>query len=118
MPVAYNNTIAKYSEVELTLDGVDLTVNSGTTLRIFFNGIADNDADPLYVAINGVAVMHEDPAAAQKTKWTEWNVPLQAFVDKGADVTNVTSIAIGIGNKTTLQTVGTGTMYFDDIGVH
>jgi len=43
---------------------------------------------------------------------------LQAFVDKGVNVTNVTSIAIGIGNKTSLQPGGTGTMYFDDIGVH
>ena len=59
-----------------------------------------------------------DPAAAQVVKWTEWTVPLQAFIDKGADVTNATSIVIGIGNKTSMQPDGTGTMYFDDIGVH
>jgi hypothetical protein len=118
MPVAYNNTIAKYSEVELTLDVVDLTENSGATLRIYFRGLAANDADSLYVAINGIAVAHGDPAAAQVVKWTEWNIPLQSFIDKGVDVTSVNSIAVGIGNKTSPQAGGAGTMYFDDIGVH
>jgi len=46
------------------------------------------------------------------------DIPLQVFVDKGVDVTNVNSIAIGIGDKTNAQFGGTGTMYFDDIGVH
>jgi len=118
MPVVYNNAVAVISEVELTLGGIDLTQNGGVTLRIYFQGIAENAADPLYVTLNGIAVEHGDPAAAQIGDWTEWNIPLQAFVDKGVDVTNVNSIAIGIGNKTTLQSGGTGTMYFDDVGVH
>jgi hypothetical protein len=120
MPYYYNNTgttKARYSEVTLTLDNVDLTQNGGTTLRINFRGIAENAADPLYVAINGVVVENADPAAAQVVKWTEWNIPLQSFTDKGADVTNATSIVIGIGNKTTQQSGGTGTMYFDDVSV-
>ena len=50
-------------------------------------------------------------------KWTEWDIPLQEFIDKGADVTNATSITIGIGSTATVQASGEGTMYFDDIGV-
>ena len=118
MPVYYNNSIAAISEVELALDGIDLTQNGGSVLRIYFQGIAENAADPLYAAINGIVVENEDPAAAQVDKWTEWNIPLQEFIDQGADVTNATSITIGIGDKITMQTGGTGTMYFDDIGVH
>ena len=118
MPVVFNNTVAAISEVDLTLGGMDLTQNGGATLRIYFQGIAENAADPLYVTLNGIAVEHGDPAAAQIGDWTEWNIPLQAFVDKGVDVTNVNSIAVGIGNKTSLQPGGTGTMYYDDIGVH
>ena len=118
MPVYYNNSVAAISEVDLTLGGIDLTQNGGTTLKIYFRGIAENAADPLYVTINGIAVMHEDPAAAQVVKWTVWNIPLQVFVDKGVDVTNATSIAIGIGNKTSLQPGGSGTIYVDDVGVH
>ena len=119
MPVYFDNSVAAISEVELTLGGVDLTQNGGTTLKIWFMGIVDNAADPLYAVLNGTAVvMNEDPAAAQKTKWTEWNIPLQAFADQGVDLTNVNSIAVGAGNKTSMQAGGAGTMYFDDIGVH
>ncbi len=115
MPVYYDNSILGISEVELDLGGIDLTQNGGTTLRINFNGIAENAADPLYVKINGVAVENTDSAAAQVVKWTQWNIPLQSFVDGGADVTNATSIAIGIGSSS--QAGGTGTMYFDDVSV-
>jgi hypothetical protein len=119
MPVFFDNSVLMYSEVELTLDGIDLTENGGTTLRIYFRGIAENAADPLYVALNGgIPVVHEDSAAAQIGAWVSWDIPLQKFVDNGADVTNVTSIALGIGSKTNPQAGGTGTMYYDDIGVH
>jgi hypothetical protein len=119
MPVYFDNSVAAISEVDLALGGIDLTQNGGTTLKLFFHGDIGNAADPLYVTLNGgLAVIHEDPAAAQTNKWAEWNIPLQAFVDKGVDVTNVNSIAIGIGNKTSLQPGGTGTMYIDDVGVH
>jgi hypothetical protein len=119
MPVVFNNSVLMYSEVELTLDGIDLTENGGTTLRIYFRGIAENAADPLYVALNGgIPVVHEDPAAAQIGAWVSWDIPLQKFIDNGVDVTNATSIALGIGNKTNPQAGGTGTMYYDDIGVH
>ena len=116
MPVYYDNSILGISGVDLALGGIGLTQNGGTTLRIYFNGIVENAADPLYVAINGVAVENTDPAAAQVVKWTQWDIPLQSFVDKGADVTNATSITIGIGSSQ--QAGGTGTMYFDDVGVH
>jgi hypothetical protein len=115
MPVYYDNSTLGISEVELDLGGIDLTQNGGTTLRINFNGIDTNAADPLYVKINGVAVENTDSAAAQVVKWTQWDIPLQSFVDQGADITNATSIAIGIGSNQ--QAGGTGTMYFDDIAV-
>jgi len=119
MPVYFDNSVAAISEVELTLGGIDLTQNGGTTLKIWFRGVADNAADPVYVVLNGTAVVvNEDPAAAQIVKWTEWNIPLQAFADQGVDLTSVNSIAVGTGNKTSLQAGGAGTMYFDDIGVH
>jgi hypothetical protein len=115
MPILFNNTVAAISEVELTLGGIDLTQNGGTTLKLFLYGLAANDADPIYVAINGVAVENEDPAAVQVVKWVEWTIPLQTFIDGGADVTNATSITIGIGNAQ--QAGGTGTVYIDDISV-
>ena len=115
LPVVYDNSVAGISEVDLTLGGIDLTQNGGATLRIYFRGIPANAADPLYVTLNGsLPVIHEDPAAAQIGAWQSWDIPLQSFVDKGADVTNATSITFGVGDKIGMQAGGTGTMYYDD----
>jgi hypothetical protein len=115
MPFFYDNTAVTYSEAELALGGVDLTENGGATLTISFRGVGDNAADPLYVALDGEAVYHDDPAAAQIAAWMVWEIPLQEFADKGVDVTNVGKVAVGVGDK--VNTGGPGTMYFDDIAV-
>ncbi|MEA3224943.1 MAG: LamG-like jellyroll fold domain-containing protein, partial [Planctomycetota bacterium] len=115
MPFFYDNSAATYSEAELALGGIDLTENGGTVLTISFRGIGDNAADPIYVALDGAIVYHDDPAAAQIAAWMEWEIPLQAFTDKGVDVTNVGKVVVGVGDKT--NTGGAGTMYFDDIAV-
>jgi hypothetical protein len=67
----------------------------------------------MFVALNGTAVVyHDDPAATQVTRWTEWVIDLAAF---GVDLTNVNTITIGFGTKNSPAAGGPGTMYFDDI---
>jgi len=84
-------------------------------------GILSNDAEPLYVAVsnsNGTpaVVVHDDPAAAQINTWTEWIIPLQVFADQGINLTNVDTIAIGLGTQGNMATPGgSGKMFFDDI---
>jgi len=84
-------------------------------------GIESNDAEPLYVAVSNVAgapavVVHDEANAAQIDTWTEWVIPLQAFADQGINLTDVDSIAIGLGTKGNITTPGgSGKMYFDDI---
>ncbi len=97
----------------------DWTEGGVTTLTIWFYGNPDNAAETLYVALNGSAVVtHDNPDAAQIAMWTEWIIDLQAFADLGVDLTNVNTIALGLGDKNNPQPGGTGTMYFDDIAVH
>lgn len=115
MPFFYDNSAATYSEAELPLGGIDLTENGGAVLTISFRGVADNGADPVYVALDGAAVYHDDTAATQIAAWMEWDIPLQAFIDQGVDVTNAGKVVVGVGDKT--NTGGAGTMYFDDIAV-
>jgi hypothetical protein len=87
-------------------------------------GIASNAAEPLYVAVsnstgNPAVVVHDDPAAAQIDTWTEWVIPLSAFADQGIVLTNVDSIALGLGNRgNTTVAGGSGKMFFDDIRLY
>ena len=87
-------------------------------------GILSNDAEPLYVAVSNstgtpAVVVHDDPAAAQIDTWTEWVIPLSAFADQGINLTNVDSIAIGLGTQGNVTVAGgSGKMFFDDIRLY
>ena len=119
MPMTYDNAVG-ISEATLTLtSNRDWTFKGLNTLTIWFRGASTNAAENLYVALNGSAVVnHDRPDAAQASSWTEWNIDLQAFADQGVDLTNVTSITLGLGNKNNPVAGGTGMMYFDDIRLY
>jgi len=119
MPMSYDNTVGK-SEATLTLtSNRDWTVNGVNTLTIWFRGEAANAAEPMYVALNDSAVVTNDnPDAAQKTSWTQWNIDLQAFADQGVNLANVNTITLGLGNKNNPVAGGAGMMYFDDIRLY
>ncbi|MCP4261116.1 MAG: hypothetical protein GY774_26965 [Planctomycetes bacterium] len=119
MPMAYDNAVGK-SEATLTLtSNSDWTVNGVNRLTIWFRGGSSNAAEQMYVVLNGsAAVNHDDPDAAQKGSWTEWNIDLQAFADQGVNLSNVTSITLGLGNRSNPVAGGAGMMYFDDIRLY
>jgi hypothetical protein len=105
---------AEFSDVKTTG-----TVSPPTwTHQAIGAAMPSNDPAPMYVALNGSAVVyHDNPDATQIDAWTRWDTDLQAFADQGVDLTNVDTIAIGFGDKKNPQTGGSGTMYFDDIQV-
>ncbi|MHC4536156.1 MAG: hypothetical protein ACYS6K_19570, partial [Planctomycetota bacterium] len=115
MPLYYDNAVGK-SEATLTLtDKRDWTVNGVTTLTIWFRGDSANAAEQMYVTLNGNArVDHDDPDAATLTRWTQWNIDLQAFADQGVNLANVNTITLGLSSVTG----GTGMIYFDDIRLY
>ena len=85
-------------------------------------GIATNDAEPLYVAIadsagNVGTMVHEDPAATQIDTYTQWVIDLTQFSDQGVNLAGVKKIMLGVGDRTAPTAGGSGTLYFDDIGV-
>ena len=105
----------KTSEATLTLVWPrDWTTEGITKLSLWVRGSSANAADSLFVALNGTAVVyHDDASATQLRGWNEWVIDLAAF---GVDLTNVTSITIGVGTKNAPSpTGGTGTLYLDDI---
>jgi len=113
MPYFYDNN-NKTSEATLTLvHPRDWTEGDSTRLSLWFRGDSANAAERMFVAIDGAVVYHGDPAAAQTGSWTEWVIDLAEFA--GVDLTNVNTIAIGFGTKSSPAAGGTGTMYIDDI---
>jgi len=123
MPFSYDNNkvgYAMYSEVELMLNTTrDWTEEGVVTLTIWFRGDSANAAENLYVALNGNAVVNNDnPDAALRTSWTQWNIDLTRFADQGVNLTNVTSITLGLGNRSNPVAGGAGMMYFDDIRLY
>ncbi|MHC4435960.1 MAG: LamG-like jellyroll fold domain-containing protein [Planctomycetota bacterium] len=87
-------------------------------------GIESNAAEPLYVAVSNSAgtpavVVHDDSNAATIDTWTEWVIPLQDFADQGIVLTDVTSIAIGLGTQGNMTVPGgSGKIYIDDIRLY
>ena len=114
MIYAYDNNL-KTSEATLTLVYPrDWTDEGVAKLSLWVRGASGNAADRLFVALGNAVVYHDDPAATQITGWTEWVIDLTEVA--GVDLTNVSSITIGIGTKgSPVAGGGTGTMYFDDI---
>ncbi|MHC4557907.1 MAG: sugar-binding protein [Planctomycetota bacterium] len=115
MPFAYDNGVGK-SEATLTLtSNKDWTVNGVDTLTIWHRGGSSNAPETMYVVLNGSATVdNENPDAAKAFTWTEWNIPLQAFADQGVNLSNVSSITLGLRSVTG----GSGMLYFDDIRLY
>ena len=67
---------------------------------------------------DNAVIYNEDPAASLVTEWTEWRIDLQEFADQGVDLTNVSSIGIGFGERNNPQAGGSGLVYFDDIRLY
>jgi hypothetical protein len=82
-----------------------------------------NTPEPMYVAIanktgSPAIVYHDDPNAAQIDTWTQWNIDLKDFTNKGINLADVNSIALGLGSRNSTQAGGSGLMYFDDIRLY
>ena len=116
MPLYYDNSVG-YSEATLTLTGLrDWTKHNLAELSLWFHGDPGNAAETVYVALNGSAVVtHDNPNAALVEEWTQWSIDLQAF---SVNLTNVNTIAIGLGNRNNPQAGGSGTIYIDDIRLY
>jgi hypothetical protein len=119
MPFTYDNSVGK-SEATLTLtSNRNWTVKGVETLTIWYAGSASNAPETMYVVLNESAVVSSaNPDAAQAETWTRWNIDLQAFADQGVNLTNVSSITLGLGNRANPTAGGSGMLFFDDIRLH
>jgi hypothetical protein len=128
MPLSYDNNkqgISKYSEIELTLINLrDWTEKDPNQLSLWFHGDPSNAPEQMYITIANSAgesavVYNDDINAVEAATWTQWTIPLQTFTDQGINLSDVTSIAIGLGTRGNTTTPGgSGKIYIDDIRMY
>ncbi|UCG56702.1 MAG: hypothetical protein JSU70_17780 [Phycisphaerales bacterium] len=126
MPFEYDNTGTEgkflYSETEREWAvPQDMTRKGVAALTLWFYGDAANSAGRLYVALQDSvgqvrAVPHDDPEVLRGGYWQEWSIDLRAFGN--VNVSSITKMYIGVGNKTAPQVGGTGTLFFDDVRLY
>jgi len=90
-----------------------------------FYGEPNNTIEPMWVQLSdgagpGAKVTYgtyegEDPNDINDASWHEWVIDLADF---GIDLTNVVSIAIGVGTEGATAHDANGTIYFDDIRLY
>jgi len=123
MPIYYDNsTWPWFSEVEHTWPvAQDWTIHDADALTLYFKGEAENGEEPPYIAVEdshgGVAVMyHSSVSAALSTEGQVWHISLADLDTLGVDISAITKLVIGVGNRANPQfSVATGKIYIDDI---
>jgi len=109
MPLFYDNSGVPVSEAVLTL-GQNWTASGIKSLSLYFQG-AEGNGGQLYVTINNIKVLYNgDAGDIAGTAWLPWTIDLSAV---GGDLSNVTSLTIGIEGAG-----ASGVVYIDDIELH
>ena len=117
LPLFYDNA-AGLSEVTKSMSGTSNWTQDGVvTYTMFVHGDAANSNEPMYVAADN-AVVDLAAGLALTTEWAQVDVPLQSFADMGANLNNVGSLYIGLGNKSNPTAGGEGVVYIDDIRLY
>jgi len=121
MPFSYDNSTANYSQAERRFDTPQNWSRCGIkALSLRFYGDLNNEPEPMYLAVQDTAgisavVVHEDADVTLMETWQGWTICLEEFTNQGVNLTGISSIAIGFGNRDNPQPGGRGTVYFDDI---
>jgi len=59
-------------------------------------------------------VTHPDAAITARSGWTEWVIPYTDLA--GANLSNVRTLYVGVGDRDNPVAGGTGTVFIDDVG--
>ena len=127
IPYRYSKAEAQIAELPSGI-GPNWSPCGTTQLVVNFYGQAGNEVeqvDPLWVEIkdaagNSAKVVYGDrqgeyPQRLTEASWHEWVIDMGEFAEDGVDVTDVASIAIGVGSEGATAPGGSGTLYFDEI---
>jgi hypothetical protein len=118
-----------YAEINVSLSllpiGTDWTVQGDWTLHLYFTGTTGNStASPLYLLLEdatghiGTPIVYPDSNDIAVAEWHTWEICPGDLATNGVDLSNLSKLYIGFGNRNNPQVGGAGTVYFDDIRLH
>ncbi len=111
-----------YSEMEANSPIANMS--SYKSITIYYRGAISNAVQKMYMELsdgtNTAIVYNPDANAVKAELWTPWHISLQSFKDNkpALNLSNIKKIIVGIGNRTSPTSGGSGTVYFDDIGLY
>lgn len=128
LPLHYDNTVATLSWITRTFSPAqDLTQDGATSLVLWIRGPQGdgiNPADDIYVVLeDGVTSDMQVIATAEEVIERPEGTPIAwkkvtiALSDLTIDPTGLTSMTIGVGNRTNPQNSGLGTVFVDNIAL-
>jgi len=113
MPLIYDNSgaAARSEAVRSFAPALDLSANGVQSLSLFVHGDEANVSGQLYLKINNTKVSYTYLVdVLQRRQWVPWTIDLAAT---GADLSNVTSLSLGIEGAG-----ASGTVFVDDIRLY
>ncbi len=123
MPFYYRNTngVVNSRAVLAFTPAQDGTTNGADTLSLWFRGAADNGVDAFYITVwdsarKSKTLFNFDQNAVVVDTWKPWLIPLSGLTAAGVNTKSVSSLQIGVGDKTKPSQNASGVLYIDDIG--
>jgi len=104
------------------ISNVSFTGNVTGAWKVAEIGVAQprgNTPQSMYVAVEDSAgkvavVMHPDATITARSGWTEWVIPYGNLA--GVNLSNISTLYIGVGNRNNPSAGGSGTVFIDDVG--
>ena len=90
------------------------------TVGVGIAQVPGNSIEPLYVAVEDrtgqvATATHPDLFIVGRTGWHQWLIPCSTF--GGVDMTSISQITIGVGDRDHPTAGGAGTVYIDDLAI-
>jgi len=124
MPLSYDNSDPPYYSETYRIweTPQNWTAGAADTLRLYFRGDPTNAAERLYVAIEDNAgrtkvVRHSSSSASRLAGWQCWTIPLSTLSSAGLNITSISAMIIGVGDRNNPTPGGSGMVCIDDIAI-
>jgi hypothetical protein len=125
MKLIYNNAVAPYYS-EASSGNIwqkDFTAFNLKALDVWYYGNAANTAEKMYVTLSdgtNSATVQNPNNISQSPTWQIWNIATSDFkaANPNLNLTNITSLKVGMGTKSAPAAGGTGTVYIDNIRLY